>query len=136
MADLSITAASVAPAGDVTIFSGIAGAAITAGQMLYLDSSTGTLKLADANSGTAAARSPCGMALNGAASGQTVGVARRGNVTAGATLTAGVGYYLSATPGGICPVADLSTGAYPTFLGFATSTTVLALNIIESGVSL
>ena len=54
----------------------------------------------------------------------------------GATLTAGVAFYLSDTPGGICPVADVGTGEYATVLGFATSTTVLNLKIQESGVAL
>ena len=58
------------------------------------------------------------------------------DLTITATVTAGVAYYLSATAGGICPVADLGSGDYPVFLGFATSSSVLALRIVESGVAL
>lgn len=136
MADLSITAANVAAGGGAKIVPGTAGEAITAGQVVYLDSSTGRFKLADNNSATAAVRSPYGIALNGAAAGQPLSVLTSGPITIGATLTAGVAYYLSATAGGICPVADLATGQYPTVLGIATSTTVLRVNLTESGVAL
>jgi hypothetical protein len=61
---------------------------------------------------------------------------RRVAVTIGATLTAGVAYYLSGTPGGIRPVADNTTGDYPVILGIATSTTVLNVKIQEAGVAL
>ena len=54
----------------------------------------------------------------------------------GAAITAGVAYYLSGTPGGICPVADLTTGDSPVILGIATSTTVINLRIQEAGVTL
>lgn len=135
-ADLSITAASVAKGTNAVIEHGTAGATITAGQAVYFDSAAGTWKLADDNSATAAARSPKGFALNGAASGQPLTVHKSGNITIGATLTAGVAYYLSDTPGGICPVADLTTGEYPTIVGIATSTTVLKVQFLESGVAL
>ncbi len=136
MADISITAANVVGQGGAKTTSGVAGAAVTAGQVGYLDATTGTWKLADNNSATAAARSPQGIFLNSAASGQPVKVATSGPVTIGGTLTAGVAYYLSATAGGICPVADLTTGHYPTIVGIATSTTVLSVKFHESGVAL
>lgn len=136
MADISITAANVVAGGNAKTVEGTAGATITAGQVLYLDSDAGTYKLADCDSATAAARSPAGIALNGAASGQPVRVLKSGNVTIGGTLTAAVGYYLSPTAGGICPIADLSSGDYPTLLGFARSTSVLAVDIQEATVAL
>lgn len=135
MADLTITAANVVSHGGTT-HTGSAGAAITAGQVVYQDPTDGTYKLADNNSATAAARAPAGVALNNAASGQPITIQSTGSVTIGATLTAGVAYYLSGTPGGICPVADLTTGMYPTILGIATSTTLLDLDIQQSGVAL
>jgi hypothetical protein len=51
-------------------------------------------------------------------------------------MTAGTVYYLSATAGGICPVADLASGQYPCAVGIATSTTVLKLGFNASGVAL
>ncbi len=136
MADISITATNVVPGGNARTTEGLAGVTIAAGEMVYLDTAAGTLKLADCDSATAAARSPLGMALNGGAAGQPIEVAKRGNITVGTVLTLGVGYYLSGTAGKICPVADLSTGDYPVFLGFARSTSVLALNIQEATVAL
>lgn len=135
MADISITAANVVAGAGATVVSGTAGATITAGQVVARDTD-GSYILADSNSATAAVRSPDGIALNGASDGQPLSVATSGAVTIGGTLTAGVAYYLSDTPGGIAPVADLATGEYPTVLGIATSTTVLEVNITESGVAL
>lgn len=134
--DLSITAANVVAGSGSSVVQGIAGATVTAGQAVYRDPATGTWKLGDNNSATAAVRSPGGVALNGAASGQPLSVLREGPVTIGATLTAGVAYYLGDTPGGICPVADLASGEYPTIIGIATSTTVLDVKIHESRVAL
>lgn len=136
MADLTITATSVVPGSGASITEGTAGASVTAGQVCYLDSTTNTLKLADCNSATAAVRSPYGIALHAAASGQPLAVLTKGPVTIGATLTGGVAYYLSGTPGGIRPVADNTTGDYPTIIGIATSTTVLDVKFHESGVAL
>jgi hypothetical protein len=129
MADLTITAANVIAGSNATKESGIAGEAITAGQAVYKSSTTGKYMKADSNSGTAEARKPLGIALNGAADGQPLAVQKAGDITIGATLTAGTAYYLSDTAGGICPLADVGVGEYICLLGLAKSTSVLALNI-------
>jgi hypothetical protein len=113
----------------------VAGATILAGQCVYLEAATGTYKLADADSATAAVRSPRGIALHGASASQPLQILRSGSVTIGATLTSGLALYLSKTAGGICPVADIASGGYATVLGIATSTTVFKVNITESGVA-
>ncbi len=136
MADLVITAANVLADATASQKEGTAGVAITAGQVVTLDPTTDTYKLADSNSATAALRSPAGVALHAAAIGQPLNIAKAGPVTIGATLTPGVAYYLSDTPGGICPVADVGSGEYATILGIATSASVLKLKIQESGVAL
>lgn len=136
MADLTITAANVISGSGSKVTNGTAGATITAGQVVYLDSTDTRYKLADNNSATAAVRAPKGIALHGAANGQPLAVHERGSITIGATLTAGVAYYLSDTPGGICPVADLTSGEYPSILGIATSTALLNVNIQQAGVAL
>jgi hypothetical protein len=135
-ADLAVTAANVVASGSAATRQCTAGATITAGQVVYRDSADGKCKLADNNSATAAARAPIGVALNGAANGQPLQVATEGPVTIGATLTAGVAYYLSGTAGGICPVADLTTGMYPSIVGIATSASVLDIKVHSSGVAL
>ena len=136
MADLSITSASVVASGDSSQRTKLANATITAGQVVYLDSATDKVGLADSNSATAAIRAVYGIALNGGAVNQPIVVHIGGSITIGATMTAGVAYYLSDTPGGICPVADLGAGEYPTVLGLATSTTVLAFDPQAAGVAL
>lgn len=136
MADLSVTAANVLPGANALLEHGTFGAAVTAGQVVYADPTTGRYKLADANSATVAARVPRGIALNGGSDGQPGAIIKSGDLTAGATLIPGVAYYLSATPGGLCPVADLTTGYYPCVIGIAKSASVLAVGIEPSGVAL
>lgn len=136
MADLTITAASVVAGSGASISHGTAGAAVTAGQMGYLDDATTRYLLADNNSATAEARVPDGLFLNSAAVGQPVAVLTRGPVTIGATLTPGVAYYLGDAPGSLCPVADLASGEYPTLIGMATSASMLNVKIQSAGVAL
>lgn len=136
MSDLSITAASVIAGSGARKINGIAGATITAGKVVYQEASTGKFKLADCDSATDEVRSPFGIALNGASDGQPLTVLTEGPVTIGATMTAGVAYYLSPNAGGIAPVADVLTGDHTIILGIATSTTVLDVNIQESGVAI
>lgn len=135
MTDLSITAASVAKGSGSSVAQGTAGATITAGQVAYLEAATSTYKLADSDSVTAEIRSPAGIALHAALAGQPLQVLTGGPITIGATMTAGLAYYLSKTAGGICPVADIASGGYATILGIATSATVLSVKFHESGVA-
>jgi hypothetical protein len=136
MADISITAASVIASESASLEDGVAGATITAGQVVAIDPATDRYVLADNNSGTADLRSPVGIALHASLAGQPLRIAKRGSVTVGAVLTAGVAYYLSDTPGGICPVADLASGEYSSILGVASSTSNLKLAIQESGAAI
>lgn len=136
MADLSITAASVARVSTSTssVETGVAGATVTAGQVCYKDASdSNKFKLADTDSATAAARSPYGIALHAALAGQPLTVLTGGLITIGATVAVGVSYWLSGTAGGICPVADVAAGDYPVFLGIGTSTSVIKVVIVEAG---
>lgn len=133
MADLSITATSVIH-GDGKIEHGILGAVVTAGQVVYEDDATDTIKLADSN-GAVALRAAKGIALNGGAVGQPVAYQKSGPITIGATLTAGADYLLSDTPGGICPDADVGAGEEVVRIGYAQSTTVLVIDIQNTGVT-
>jgi hypothetical protein len=136
MASLTITAANVIAGSNASIEHGRAGATITAGQVVYRDSADGKYKIADADSATAAARDPRGIALNGASDGQPLAIIRAGDVTIGATMTAGLAYYLSPTPGEIGVVADVLSGDDPIIIGQAKSTTVLTVKISDPGVTL
>ncbi|MBZ9984937.1 hypothetical protein LB521_27775 [Mesorhizobium sp. BR-1-1-8] len=129
MTDIAITAAGVVAGANAIIENGYAAAAITAGQVVYRDAA-GKYNLADTDSATAIVRKPRGIALNGASIGQPVAIQKSGEIAIGATVTKGVAYYLSGTPGGICPVADIASGDYTAIIGIATSASVLSINIV------
>lgn len=135
MADLVITAANVTQSG-ANVEGGTAGVAVTAGQVVYRDATTRKYLLADNNGTPAAARVPRGIALNNAAINQPLSIALAGPVTIGATLTAGTSYWLSDTAGGICPFADVGSGENSVLVGVATSTGVLKIAFVNSGVTL
>lgn len=136
MTDISITAANVVAGSDAKTENGIAGETITAGQVVYKAAATGKYMKADSDSATAEVRKARGIALNGGSLNQPLTILRSGDVTIGGTLTAGLAYYLSkATPGGICPVADIASGGYSVIVGIAESTSVLHVQIVESGVA-
>lgn len=123
MADLVITAANVVSSGVKE--TGTAGASVTAGQVVYLDSADNKYKLADNDSATVAARAPYGIALHAAGSGQPLTVHKSGSIVIGATTAVGVIYCLSSTAGGICPSADNGAGDYVSVLGVGTSVTAM-----------
>ncbi|MGG7534677.1 hypothetical protein [Rhizobium sp. 12,4] len=139
MADLVITAANVVAGTGTPTKTGVAGAAIAAGDIVYLDTATtGKWQLADSDAATADARGKTGnigVALNSAAANQPIVVQTEGPITLGAVLTAGTAYYLSDTPGKLCPVADITGGDYYTLVGLAASTTVLNVDFQYSGVA-
>ena len=133
MADISVTATSVAPITDSTqIETGILGATVTAGQSVYLDAASQTYKLADSNASATTAQVK-GIALNGGASGQPVAVATGGKINPGFTGTVGQVVVLSATPGGVAPVGDLTSGWYTSIIGVITAASQLTLRVFNSG---
>lgn len=125
--DLSITSTSVVPGSNAIIRDAVAGAAITAGQVVYKSASDGKLYLADADSGTAAIRDAVGIAINSGAAGARVNyVIEDDDLTIGATVSNGAVYVLSATAGGLAPLADATTGWYVTVLAVGKSSTKVA----------
>ena len=135
MADLSITAASVAPGTGATVSDGIAGATVTQGQVIYQDSTAANVwKLADTNA-SAAAAAAIGIALNGASSGQHLRIQTGGEITIGATVAVGRVYVLSATAGGICPSADLAAGHFTQILGIGKTTAIISLKLFTAGIA-
>lgn len=136
MTDLSLTAANVVASGTGQgRQSGNAGETIAAGKAVYLDPTSHKWMLADSNSATAAARHAGGVAANSASLNQPISVFTSGSVTIGGTLTANTPYYLSDTPGGLCPIADVGTGEYLCQIGIAISATVLNIDIQFTGVA-
>jgi hypothetical protein len=133
MADVSITAGNVL-AGTGSTTRGTAGATLTAGQPVYLDASVARYKAANAL--TASSAVVAGITLNGGSNGQPMEIIQSGILTAGGTLAVGKTYILSSNSGGICPVDDESTNHYISVLGVATSSSLLKMNPIISGVKL
>lgn len=134
MADISVTPGNVVAGSNATRDTGTAGETITAGKAVFLNTATNRWMLSD-NNGTGT-RTVRGIALNGASANQPVAVLKDGDITIGATLTAGTDYWLSATAGGICPRADLDVGMDTVQIGVAKSATVLAVAIQDPGVTL
>lgn len=136
MTSLVITPASVIAGTGAKKRSKTAGATITAGQTVYLDTADDRLKLADAD-GATALRAPWGIALHGASAGQPLTVQWGGLITIGATVTVGEIYVQDDTPGGIMPEGDLESGDYVCILGVGISATQIMLidGFLASGVA-
>ena len=134
MADITVVAADVVAGTGASFTTGTAGATITAGQTVYLDSGTSTFKLADCDA-SAATATVVGIALHGSLSGQPLKVHTGGDITLGVTpMTKGLIYVQSATAGGIAPSADLVGGDFTTFLGVAKTAAILTVTLNNSGI--
>ncbi len=124
MADITVTPASVVATSTASMVHGTAGETIAQGKAVYKSSTTGKWMLADSNSATAEARSATHVSLCSSALNQPITVGK-GKITIGATLTPGLAYYLSDTPGGICPIADVGAAEYVCLVGMADSAAIL-----------
>ena len=134
MADLSVVAADVVSVSGATTIRGTAGVTITAGQLVYLNSTTG--KYALANGDNAATDTVVGIAAHGASLNQPLQIITGGVVDLGVTLTVGEIYVLSAAAAGaIAPKGDLSSGEFVSVVGVAQTADNLLLGIINSGVA-
>lgn len=137
MAAISVTASSVLKSSTGSRTTGIAGATITQGQAVYVDTSdSNKIKLADAN-GTAPANTCAGIAENSASAGQPISYVTTdsGGFTIGATVLAGDMIWVHTTPGAITKTfADLTSGCTVIPLGSMLTTTTLNLQPIVGGV--
>jgi len=133
MADLIITAANVLEGTQARKQTGTAGATITQGDSVYVDTA-GQLQAAlkGVDSASAAA---VGIALNSAEAGQPVTYQSGGEIDVGATLAIGETYVVGAAAGGIAPIADVIATEFSTILGIATAAGVLKMGVLQSGVA-
>lgn len=134
MADIVITAASVLPSATAILdVAKVAGVAITAGQVVYLDTATNSYKLADANA-AAPANSVAGIALNNAAAGQLIAIVTKDpQLAIGGTVAAGATVIASATPGAMCPDADAASGWTKIILGGGVGSNKINFNPVTAG---
>jgi hypothetical protein len=128
VADVTITPANVISTATTVMKSGFAGAAVTAGQAVYVDPADGKVKPALATAD--ATSTVAGIALHAAAVGQPVWYTTDGPLNVGAVLAAGKLYVLSgAGAGGIAPAADLAVNWRTTVVGYAKTTSQLQLTL-------
>tara|TARA_R110000803_G_scaffold62272_5_gene122535 strand:+ start:524 stop:931 length:408 start_codon:yes stop_codon:yes gene_type:complete len=131
MADVAITAANVISVSGSIDRSKNAGATISQGQCVYLDSSN-EWQLTDVDL-SAAAKACAGVSLNSALDGQPLAVQKNGLMNFGAIFTEGLTYMCSDTAGGIGPSADTGSGDDAIILGNAVTTSQLRIAIVDSG---
>jgi hypothetical protein len=138
MAELSITAASCLATGTHQKTFGQAGETITAGMVIYKKASDSKFYKAQ-NDGTAEESGSgvdMGIALGAATASQYLVYLTSGTITIGATVVAGTQYYVGPTAGMIGEYSDIATGGtkYVTFIGYATSTTIIAVAFNATGI--
>lgn len=131
MADLTITAANVEAQGGAARGRKIAGATITAGQVLTTSAASRAILASDAS---AALARVTGIALHGAANDQPIEYQSGGDIDLGATLAEGKHYVLS-TDGGIAPVDDIAGGEFASYIGFAISTSILRMQPLSATIA-
>jgi hypothetical protein len=133
MADLTITASDVKRKTGSQIRDGIAGEALSRGELVYEKASDKKLYKADASA--LATADAVGVAMDYADADDPISYHRRGKYAAGATVAVGTIYVVSATAGGIAPEADILSGEFLTILGIAVSTTEIEVDLDASGVA-
>lgn len=136
MADFTVTAANVLPSTSARLVQGIAGAAITMGQSVYLDTVTNTYKKADAN-GISPLYVFAGIAVStAAAAGQPIIICTGDPSFQTGFTIAGAGEIIivsGTTAGGLCYWADVESGWYVTLVGVAISTTKINFSTVAAG---
>jgi hypothetical protein len=136
-ANLAITAAEVLPTSSTESTQGISGAVISAGDVVWFDSSSTTWKLFDGNDTSNNTGTPRIALTSALVAGQPITVATGQDITIGATAAASTGivYVASTTAGKMCPAADLATGNRVTVIGVGKATAKLQLVLNNSGVT-
>jgi hypothetical protein len=124
----------VRPTRDTQVRNMEYGATVGIGQLLHFDTADNSCKLGDSNLSELAA-TLFGLAMTPGVDGSYGLVAVGGEVVlVGATMAVGETYYLGATAGEIVPDADLAAGHRIAKLGIAVSTTLLRLQIDNTGI--
>lgn len=112
---------------------GVAGEAITAGQLLYQKSEDLKFYKAQAD-GTAEEATVAGISLNGAGTGQPIYYAETGVVRLGSGFDAGQVIVAGATAGSLYTASELAEGDLVTVVGIMDAAD-LTINLIVSGVA-
>jgi hypothetical protein len=136
MAAITVTPGSVLRVDGDVVNGYLAGATITAGMSVYVDTSGAVQIGTNASSAGSGVSSPLvGIALNGGSTGQPIQILKTGGtVNIGGTAAVGKQYCLG-TAGGIIPVDDIATGEYITTVGVGTTAANIKLGYTVSGVT-
>jgi hypothetical protein len=133
-ADYSVTAANVVPSSNASIRRATAGASITAGQAVAIDSS-GLVQLYS-STGSGALHVFAGISVNGAASGQPILFATSDTAfTPGFSIAAGAIVIGSATGGKLCPAGDLASTNYLTIVGVGIGNNQISFAPLAAGIA-
>jgi citrate lyase beta subunit len=134
MALLTITGSQVVSISGGTFVDALASAALTAGDVVYLNTA-GKFALARNDLTTLEAKA-IGLALHGASANQPMRVQTSGIISlgTGAAPVSGAVYALASTPGGIWLVSDILAAQQVTLIGIGIGTNQIMLNIVSSGV--
>lgn len=137
MADVSVTGASVIPASGSLVQAVTAGATVTAGQVVYKDTSDSN-QYKPADSDAAASAVGAGIAITDAEDEQPFVICTQGDLAVGTAgcVSIGTPYVVSSNAGGIAPFADAGSANYITHLGIATLDTTITLRVQSSGVAI
>lgn len=119
MADIAITAANFLPSSVAQTFTGTAGATITQGQPVYLNTVTQTYMLTNAATTGNGINVCAGLAMDGASNQQKFLICRSDtNLALGGTVNAGEIVVVSGNAGGVClSTSAVLSGLYLTVLG-------------------
>jgi hypothetical protein len=129
MPDLVLVPTAIVPGDGAQYANGIAGVAISAGEVCCLNTTTQRFVLA--SSGTVATARVRGIAAHSAAVGQPLRIQNGGLLNVGGPLlTVGEFYCLSGlTPGKIGPYSDVTAGDVVTILGVGQTTSLLQMRL-------
>lgn len=138
MADLTQTPANVAVGSNASVTLVIAGEAISQGEPVYRSALDSYYYKADADAEASADVKGIAVTPAGSSGDRFVLAANKSGSTAdinlGATLTQGETYVVSTNAGKIAPITDLTTGDYVSYLGVASSATILKMKTNATGV--
>jgi hypothetical protein len=135
MAAISVTPGNVLYVDGERVNGYLAGATITAGMAVYVDTA-GLVQIGtNATAVGSGVGSPLvGVALNGGNAGQPIQILKPGGVVnIGGTVAVGK-QYCEGTAGGIIPVDDIATGEFITTIGVGLTTANIKTGVNVSGV--
>lgn len=136
MADISITAANFLPSSVAQTFTGTAGATITQGQPVYLNTVTQTYQLCNANTTGNGVNICAGIAMDGASNQQRFLICRSDqNLALGGTVNSGDVVIVSGNAGGMTLSSSAVTGWYVTVLGVGIGNNSINFSMVGSNLA-